>query len=108
MWPALASFPDPKIPIQTCLIISTNEHRFACSLIYGDRYFVYKQINPFLRTNYMKMFEVLTTYNYHILPLLCILMYCCTWLVSGWVGWWVGRCVWMVRRVGGLVGGVKA
>ena len=24
--------------LQTCLILSTNKHRFACSLIYGDRY----------------------------------------------------------------------
>ena len=34
MWPALASFPDPQTPIQICLIIFTNVHRFACSLIY--------------------------------------------------------------------------
>ena len=39
MWPVLASFPEPKIPVQTYLIISANKHRFACSLIYGDRYF---------------------------------------------------------------------
>ena len=45
-WPALASFPDPKIPIRACLILSTSKHRFACSLIYGDRYFVYGQIYP--------------------------------------------------------------
>ena len=50
LWPALPSFPDPKIPIQTCLILSTNEHQFACSLIYGDRYFVYGQNYPLLIT----------------------------------------------------------
>ena len=49
LWPALASFPDPKILIQTCLIIFfTNKHRFACSLIYVDRYFVYGKIYPLL------------------------------------------------------------
>ena len=47
LWPALASFPDPKIPIQTCLLLSTYKHRFACFLMYGDRYFVYRQIYPF-------------------------------------------------------------
>ena len=49
MWPALASFPDPKIPIQICLIISTNKHRLPCSLIYGDSYLLYGQTYPLRR-----------------------------------------------------------
>ena len=50
LWLALASFPDQKSSIQTCLILPTKKHRFAFSLIYGDRYFVYGQIHP-LREN---------------------------------------------------------
>ena len=34
----LSLFPDPKTPVQTCPIISTNKHRFVGSFIYGNRY----------------------------------------------------------------------
>ena len=31
---------DAQTPVQTCPIMSTNKHRFAGFLIYGDGYFV--------------------------------------------------------------------
>ena len=37
---------DPKTPVQTCLILSINEHRFSDFLIYSDRYFTYGKIYP--------------------------------------------------------------
>ena len=48
LWPASLYVRTPKIPIQACQIISTNKHRFACLLIYGDRYLVYGQTHPLL------------------------------------------------------------
>ena len=39
-------FGDPKPPVQTCLILSINSHRFSGFLTYGDRYFIYRKIYP--------------------------------------------------------------
>ena len=41
-------FADPKTPVQTCLILSINKHRFSGFLIYGGRYLIYGKIYPLL------------------------------------------------------------
>ena len=40
-------FADPKTPVQTCLILSINKHRFSGFFTYGDCYFIYGKIDPF-------------------------------------------------------------